>query len=129
MKKYIKDSSNYENCAVIQHGPNVRYLVYYNEVTMSFLTSGYDLIDNRDVEFQMSKIDPYVEADYVWAKKGSGAKISFIQNGKSIDYMTAFTYESDMYESFDEYVNDLFDAVVLELEDYNKQIKGYVAHN
>lgn len=118
MKIYAKASPKYENTAIVQHGPNIKYFAYYTIIG--------DL--NPTVEFSLSKIAPYVEADFVWAKKGLGAYVDFIQDGKVIDKMTLWAFEPDEYESFDEYVNSVFDEVALELEEYNKDVKQTVCH-
>lgn len=115
----MKTSSKYENTAIIEHGPSIKYFAYYTIIEDLF---------GKSIEFQLSKIAPYVEADFVWAKKGLGANVDFIQDGKVIDKMTLWSFEPDEYESFDEYVNGVFDEVALELEEHNKDVKQTVIH-
>lgn len=115
MKTYVKASSKYENATVVEHGPNIKYFAHYTILGQTF-------------EFQLYKIASYAEADFVWAKKGLGAYVDFIQSGKVIDKMTLWAFEPDEYESFNEYVDDVFDAVALELEEYNRDVKQTVSH-
>lgn len=108
----------YENFAIVEHGPNIKYSAHYTIITGL----------NPIVEFTLSKLAPYVEADFVWARKGLGACVDFIQDGKVIDKMTLWSFEPEQYESFDEYVNHVFDEVALELEEHNKDVKQTVIH-
>lgn len=108
----------YENFVIVEHGPNIKYAAHYT------IVEGL----GRTIEFALTKLAPYVEADFVWARKGLGANVDFIQDGKVIDKMTLWSFEPEQYESFDEYVNNVFDQVALELEEHNKDVKQTVIH-
>ena len=105
---------------VVEHGPTIRYMCHIgNENSPNFIA-------------QLSKISPYDDADYVWARIYENKKVDFIKNGKVIKSTQLEGYEEyysgEDYESLDEldlyeYINDCLDIVVLELRDFNKKIK------
>lgn len=112
MKRYIKSSTYKYNGQVI-HGGTMRYFVYWNE---------------NPLEFQMTKIAPYDDAEYVWAKYSGGHWCNFYKDGKQIDQITIplWYQHSEDYEDFDEYLDAIFDIVLLKLEKYNKEINSKV---
>ncbi len=111
---------------VVEHGPRIRYMCHIgNEHSPNFVAS-------------LSKISPYDDAEYVWARIYENKKVDFIKNGKVIDSTQLESYEEyysgEDYESLDEldlqeYINDCLDIVVLELADLNKNIKPVIIHN
>lgn len=115
MKRYIK-ASKYENHEEINHGSYFnRYFVYWND---------------NPLEFQMTKIAPYDDADYVWAKYSGGRWVNFYEGKQQIDRVTIPLWDekSENYEDFNEYLNDVFDRVLLNLEEYNKEIDSKVSN-
>lgn len=93
------------------------------------------LIDNfYKFKFQLTTVNPYDEAEYVWCKMDNGI-VKFIHNGKVIDKMT-LSNPLDFIDSEDEdYVYDMVDTWFKEtilqcidyLYDYNKDIKSIQA--
>lgn len=72
--------------------------------------------------FQMSIIKPYDDAEYAWAKY-DGSTIKCFQDGKLVDYLEGVYYESDRYETFDEYCNYVIERAFRMLEDINKTVE------
>lgn len=72
--------------------------------------------------FQMSIIKPYDDAEYAWAKY-DGSTIKCFQDGKLVDYLNGIYYESDRYETFDEYCNYVIEKAFRMLEDINKTVE------
>ena len=111
---------------VVEHGPRIRYMCHIgNEHSPNFVAS-------------LSKISPYDDAEYVWARIYENKKVDFIKNGKVIDSTQLRSYEQyysgEDYESLDEldlyeYINSCLDIVVLELADFNKKIKPVMVYN
>ena len=129
MVKLIKEDNFNDRLTdsfVVEHGPNIRYMCHIgNENSPNFSA-------------QLSKISPYDDADYVWARIYENKKVNFIKNGKVIRSIQLESYEDyysgEDYESLDEldlqgYINDCLDTVVFELHDFNKKIKPVMVHN
>ena len=74
--KLIKEDSFNDKLTdsfVVEHGPNIRYMCHIgNEHSPNFVAS-------------LSKISPYDDADYVWARIYENKKVEFLKNGKVID--------------------------------------------
>ena len=119
-------NSKLTNSFVVEHGPRIRYMCHIgNENSPNFIAS-------------LSKISPYDDAEYVWARIYENKKVDFIKNGKVIDSTQLESYEEyysgEDYESLDEldlqeYINDCLDIVVLELVDLNKKIRPVMVYN
>lgn len=102
---------------VVEHGPKIRYMCHVgNENSPNFVAS-------------LSKISPYDDAEYVWARIYENKKVDFIKNGKVVDKMQLSYYDEEDYESLDSYIDDCLDIVVLELADFNKKIKPVMVYN
>lgn len=114
---YVNNADPIEIKTTLQHGPGGRYAVRgeYNP-------------ENGLVYASLSKLAPYDDAEYVWAKI-KGLNVDFIQDGKIIDHMPLWSYEPDDYEDVEEYVNQILDQVVVELKNMNKDIKPVMVHN
>ena len=122
MKRVVKATSrtghDFEHRDVVEHGP-LKYFVYWNE---------------NPFEFSMSKLaGAYVEGDFSYAKyKGSGKWVTIYdgETYKPMDRITIPLWEDTKanYEDFNEYVNDVFDRVLLNLEEYNKDVKTHVSN-
>ena len=121
MKLYVqsaKTASDYAYRDVIQHG-NIKYFVYWNETPF---------------EFSMSKLaGAYVEGDFAYAKYNGQGKWCTIYDGETYKPMDRITIplwseKSENYEDFNEYANDVFDRVLLNLEEYNKDVKTHVSN-
>ncbi len=89
-------------------------------------------IDDNAVDgyftFQMSIIKPYDDAEYAWAKY-DGSTIKCFQNGKLVDYLSGIYYESDRYETFDEYCNAVMEKTFHMLEDINKTVEPNILYD
>ena len=121
MKRVVQSArtaSDYQNSAFITHGPNIKYHVYWND---------------KPFEFSISKsAGAYVEGDFCYAKY-HGGKWCIIYDGETyqpIDRITIplWDMKSEDYEDYNEYVNDVFDRVILNLEEYNKDVSSYVSN-
>lgn len=120
MIKLIKEDSfnnRLTNSFVVEHGPNIKYMCHIgNEDSPNFVAS-------------LSKISPYDDAEYVWARIYENKKVDFIKNGKVIDEMQLSYYDEEDYESLYSYIDDCLDIVVLELHDFNKKIKSVMVYD
>jgi len=120
MIKLIEEDSfnnRLTNSFVVEHGPNIRYMCHIgNDNSPNFIAS-------------LSKISPYDDADYVWARIYENKKVEFIKSGKVIDSMQLHYYEEEDYESLQEYIEDCLDIIVLELHGFNKNIKPVMVYN
>lgn len=85
--------------------------------------------DSADFFAQMTKIAPYDDADYVWAKILPNKKVEFIKNGRVIDRAQLPEFEDDDYEDVTEYIDMCLDTVLLELEEYNKSISSIMMYD
>ena len=115
MKRWVKGTTAYDQSTVINHGPQ-RFHVKY--------TVDNDLIH----AIQITEIHPYDDAEYAWAR-GIGPQITFIRDGKVLDRMTIADFDEEYYETFDEYLADTFDAIAVELMNFNKDVKPVMVHN
>ena len=120
MKRMIKATAAdyYESKFPVHHG-NQRYFCYFKDNDNG--PAGY--------EAQLSRIAPYDDADHVWAKIEGNGLVKFMKSGKIIDKMQLWAYDADEYESYDEYVDDTLDNVVVELINMNKDIEPVMVHN
>lgn len=80
------------------------------------------------VKFQMSIVKPYDDADYAWAQY-DGSTIKCFQDGKLVDYLDGVYYESDRYETFDEYCNYVIERAFRMLEDINEKVEPRILHD
>lgn len=106
-----------DGSAVVKHGPTMRYMCHYGN------------IESPEFVASLSKIAPYDDAEYVWARIYENKKVDFIKDGHAIDSMQLPRYDEDNYESAGEYVDDCIDIVVLELNEFNQKIKPVMVHN
>lgn len=117
MKRLIKASGSvrYDQTTIINHGPQ-RFHVKF--------TTHNDIID----AVQITEIHPYDDAEYAWARM-IGPQVTFIRDGKILDKMTMAEYDDEYYDTFDEYLDDTFDAIAVELRHFNKDVKPVMVHN
>lgn len=106
-----------DGSSVVMHGPTIRYMCHYGN------------IESPEFVASLSKIAPYDDAEYVWARIYENKKVDFIQNGSVIDSMQLPRYDEENYESVGEYVDDCIDRVVVKLNEFNKKIKPRMVHN
>lgn len=106
-----------DGSAEVKHGPTMRYMCHYGS------------IESPEFVAQLSKIAPYDDADYVWARIYENKKVDFIKDGHAIDSMQLPRYDEDDYESVGEYVDDCIDQVVIKLNEFNERIKPIMVHN
>lgn len=106
-----------DGSTVVKHGPTMRYMCHYGN------------IESPEFVASLSKIAPYDDAEYVWARIYENKKVDFIKDGHTIDSIQLPRYDEDDYESAGEYVDDCIDRVVVELNEFNKTIKPRMAHN
>ena len=80
---------------------------------------------------QLTRIAPYDDADYYWAKIGDGGTnfVKFIQDGKIRDRMQYWYYDQDDYEDVNEYLSDIMLDMCEQLDHYNDDIKPRIIHN
>lgn len=77
----------------------------------------------------ISRIAPYDDADYFWAKITGNGQVQFIHNGRVEDKMQMWSYDEDDYESIDEYFNDIVFEAAKELDHFNDSIKPRMMYN
>lgn len=117
MKRYIK--SNTEKIYYKLTNPSLR----------SYRFSGILDYDHNSMEGEITKVAPYDDAEYVWAKIAPNMQVKFIQDGKVIDKMQCHYYEPDDYDSVDDYFNDIVESVADELNTMNRKISPVMVHN
>ena len=118
MKRMVKANTQYTDYATIQHGRK-RFSVHLN----------YDGPYEGSFAAQITEIHPYDDAEYTWAKIGYNGQVQFIRNGKVVDKMQLPTYESDDYESIEDYYNDMLDTIAVELINMNRDVEPIMVHN
>lgn len=107
---------------------------YYMTSTSTHNTYKVDMeeLDDNDISgyctFQMAIVKPYDDADYAWAKY-DGSTIMCFQKGKLVDYLGGFYYESDRYETFDEYCTQAMEEAFNMLEEINKTVEPRMMYN
>lgn len=77
----------------------------------------------------VTKLSPYDDADYYWAKIEGNGLIKFIYNGKVKDKMQTHSYEEEEYDSVNDYFNDIIESAAEELANLNKDIKPRMMYN
>lgn len=120
MKRLVKAAADdFSSKFEVFHGPE-KYFCYYNE---SGLQPTY--------EAELHKIAPYDDAEYAWARIHYNGLVEFYKAGKLIDKMQLWSFDEDddYYESFDQYVDDTLDNVVVELINMNKDVKPVMVYN
>ena len=78
---------------------------------------------------EISKIAPYDDAEYVWAKISGNGQVKYIQDGKVIDKAQMWSYEDEDYENVDDYFSDIINEAAKDLVRYNKDIEPRMVHN
>lgn len=81
----------------------------------------------RTFQAEISKIAPYDDANYVWAKIGKGETQYFMED-EFLDrayYMTPWDWDLENSE----WVETIIESAILELEEYNKNISPKMVHN
>ena len=121
MKRYIHANSDlsFQDVRVKLVSPNG------NKYTFSGKTED----KHGFVEGQITKISPYDDADYFWAKIANNGQVKFIQKGKVVDKMQLWSYEEDDYENVEEYFDSLLDETVKELDSMNSKVKPRMMYN
>ena len=126
MKRVIRaaQQSSYEDFMTIHHGRQ-KFGVHI-DVSDSPKDNNWG-----PPRFSMSEIHPYDDGDYAWCKRddSSSLRVDFFRNGKKLDSMNLWSYESDDYENYTDYIDDVLDQVAIELMDVNKDVKPRMVHN
>lgn len=119
MKRYVRANSTYTSYTTIYHGRQ-KFSVHYTPDEYSGM-----------VQAQITEIHPYDDAEYAWAKI-IGPQAIFYRNGKQLDKMTIGGFDADNYEdddtAYNEYLNEVFDDVAVELLNLNKNVKPMISH-
>ena len=113
----ISASKQFTSTFPVNHGSK-RYMCHMTEPE-----------DDLNWSAQLTRISPYDDAEYVWAKIDPNKQVKFIKDGRIIDKMQMDQYDEDNFETFDEYVDYVLDSVVTELINMNKDIKPVMVHN
>ena len=84
--------------------------------------------DPDTLRIQMTRITPYDDAEYTWAKY-EGGLVKFIYDGR-VKYTHPFhEYDEEYYETFDEYIGEVVDEMALNLNRYNADVEPRMVHN
>ena len=92
-----------------------------------------DEFNGKYIICQIREIHPYDDAEYAWAKF-DGQNAIYIKNGKQVLFydMQEYYYEGDgddVYESFEEYMNDVIDTICVQLLRLNEDVEPRMVHN
>lgn len=110
--------NNYDHTVDFYHGRKHFFIKYSVDEDHNWITKA-----------QITSIHPYDDADYAWAKI-DGPQVQFIRDGKVLTKMTLPDYDEDLYETgFDGYLDDMFDSIVCELIDLDRDTKPIMVHN
>lgn len=113
MVRVIRSNTDLESVRYKLEKPSLRNYVFSGKI---------DHV--RNLMFgQVTKIAPYDDAEYYWAKVHGNGLIEFIYNGKIKDKMQMNSYDEDDYESVDDYYNDIIESAAEELKNFNKDIR------
>ena len=81
----------------------------------------------------ISKLTPYDDADYYWARIDKNGIVKYIQGTKVKSKDQLFYYEDsdeyDDYESASEYIDYIITSVAEQLDELNSKIKPVMIHN
>lgn len=120
MKRMIKASDTSEKIRWKLEKPSLRSYEFVG-------TAFYDGVVG--LQGHITKISPYDDADYAWAKVHRNGLIEFILNGKIVDKLQMHAYEEEDYEDIQEYFNDTIESGAEELKNINKDIKPRMMYN
>lgn len=119
MKRYIRASEG-EKVRSAFDMPGNNHYVFQGEIFRS---------GPIGVSGQITKVAPYDDADYFWAKIERNGQVKFIQDRKIKDKMQLWAYEEDDYENVDEYIDDIVTETAKELNKFNRDISPRIIHN
>lgn len=119
MKRYIKSNSDLQT---------KKYFLDLKAGGKYYVNSQID--EARSLMWgYITKVAPYDEAEYFWAKLFGNGSVEFIRNGKIEDKMQLWSYEEDEYDNLDAYFDDIATSVAEELARMNKNIKPVMSYN
>lgn len=84
---------------------------------------------------QITKLAPYDDAEYFWAKIEPNGQVKYIHDGKIVDKAQLWSYDPDDYEDyghnegFYEYLEQVFESVATDLKEFNQNIELRMVHN
>lgn len=92
--------------------------------------SGYigNLSHPERISIQMTKVAPYDDAEYAWAKV-SGTNCTLIRSGKRYSTTSVRGWDPDAYEDVNEYLEAVCSQVADILDQENQDIKPRMMHN
>jgi len=124
MKRLIRSSQKIRKKTIKASSTN-GYTDYhtYNRGGTKFSIHSKQLDDPYKFECAIEEIHPYDDADYYWVKKGSSLKADLIKNGRKVGDIFLDPYDDELYETPEEYVDDMIDYMCVELKNLNKEIK------
>lgn len=119
MKIRINESDSnakFTNHFVIKRGNSSYFCYIGNENSPNFVAS-------------LSKIAPYDDADYVWARINDDRQVQYIKNGKEIHEIWLDDFNDENFPSLRSYIGDCLDIVVDDLIEFNKDIKPIMVYD
>ena len=118
MKRVIRASQELKTInEAVSHG-RIKYMAHLTEEPKWGFIYG-----------QLTKIAPYDDADYVWARIHRNGLVEYIERGKVAGRMQLWSYEEEDYENVDEYFDEVIDQIMLDLEEYNEKIEPRMMYN
>ena len=125
MKRMIRVASN---STATQSDYYDRYFTY-NYGGQKF--SGYIKYEDEpwNLQFTLSEIHPYDDAEYCWAKKDRPNSVSVFQKGYRVTSIDVPEYDEDIYKNENEYVDSVIDWTCKCLREMNSRIKPVMVHN
>lgn len=124
MKKYVRSSKAvkaasepYDNRFTYTRG-NQKFAVYtFNEY------------DPDSFKCQVSELHAYDDADYAWGEKDRPNSVAIYQGGKRIKRIQVPEWDADMYETENEYYDEVIDRICVALRNINRGVEPRMMHN
>lgn len=128
MKRMIKSSYAADNADVTR---NERFEFTIPKNHHRYVFSGDVDYKHGFIWGQVTRIAPYDDAEYYWAKIGDGGTnfVKFIQDRTIKDRMQYWYYDEEDYEDVNEYLNDVLFDLCKELDKLNDKVEPRIIHN
>lgn len=117
MKRYIHSTTDFESRAfgVSTEARNKYYFKGDVDTATGFMSG------------TVTKVSPYDDAEYYWARINSNGVARIMLNGEQIDKIHLWSYEEDE-EDINDYFYNIILAVAEELDEFNKNVKPVMVH-
>lgn len=115
-------ANGYDNWTLLEkvgNGVTPRYSMYDNNIDSLEQASAY--------KFQLSKLSPYDNTEYVWCKYQGGIA-NYYHVGRRC-FSESFICDEDKYEEVAEWQNEVIERCLARLESFNSKLKSNIDHS